>query len=69
MVMRDMKFPLDMVFVSSGRVVHLVEGAQPEPGPVYTQYKAPGVVSHVLEFPAGTVKAQALRLGQEVKFY
>lgn len=72
--MKDMAFPLDLLFVNSNfEIVSLVEEAPPcrevDPEqsdcPVYSSVEP---VQYVLEIPAGSVQAQGIRLGDRVVF-
>lgn len=62
--MKDMRFPLDILWARTGRIVRIVAGAPPpsgsqDPLPVYTD-----VGDFVLEVPAGFVAAHQVRPGQ-----
>lgn len=64
--MKNMHFPLDLVWVNAGRVVRLDENLPPEgalPVNVYPSYSA---VTHVLEINAGEAKKYNLKIGDEV---
>lgn len=69
MVMRDMQFPLDMVWVSGGVIVDMAAGVQPEPGVaeadlISHQSRVPSVA--VLELKAGLISQLGLVIGDKV---
>ncbi len=67
--MKDMNFPIDIVWISGGKVIGFSENLQPEPNksifslPVYYP---PGAVDRVLEINAGTVAKYGLQAGDAV---
>ncbi len=67
--MKDMNFPIDIVWISGGRVIGFSENLQPEPNksifslPVYYP---PGAVDRVLEINAGAVAKYGLQAGDAV---
>ena len=64
-VMRDMKFPLDMIGIREGRVVAIDENCQPDEATVYQDEE---MVDKVLEVKAGTVSSLGIKLGNGVIF-
>ncbi len=67
--MKDMNFPIDIVWISDGKVVGFVQDAKPEPGvPLWnlTVYTSPGGVDKVLEVNAGTVARDGIKIGDLV---
>ncbi len=64
--MKDMLFPLDIVWIRGGRIVHIEKEAPPllptGPEQIYS-----AVADLVLEVPAGFASRQQLRLGDSVK--
>jgi uncharacterized protein len=67
--MIDMKFPLDMIWISNGKVVSISENAEPEPG------KSPGQlkkyfptepIDYVLEVNGGFSRKNNIRVGDSV---
>ena len=67
--MKDMLIPIDIIWISNGRVVGFVENAQPEPDvPTYKlkKYPSPETVDYVLEAKAGTVRRISLQVGDPV---
>lgn len=64
--MKDMRFPLDIIWVRDGRIVHLEKNAPPlVPAGPERVYTATGEL--VLEVPAGFAEQQKLRVGDRVK--
>ena len=68
-VMRDMKFPLDMIGIREGKVVAIDENAQPENSTDLTVYQNREAVDYVLEVNAGTVKKLKIKIGNELSFH
>lgn len=71
MVMRGMRFPLDMVWVHEGKIVWLVEGAKPEAGvpeEQLTPYQSQVPSAAVIELKAGLVSQLGLIIGDSVAF-
>lgn len=70
-VMRDMLFPLDLLWFNQNEVVHIVENANPEPerseGQL-TTYTNEIPASAVLEVPAGFVKNHNIKIGDRVVY-
>lgn len=68
-VMRNMEFPLDIVFISSGRVVAIAPSAAPEGARPQTNYDSPGAVEMVLELNAGFCARNGIQVGEEIEIY
>ncbi len=71
--MKDMRFPLDFVWISADKHVEEVTQnvAAPAPGtkdPDLTLYKAAEAVQYVVELNAGVVEASGIRVGDAVTF-
>ena len=68
--MRNMKFPIDIIFINGEKVVSLVENVKPvnqnEPNPPIYSPSAPA--DKVLEINAGLVKKYSIKQGDTVKF-
>lgn len=70
--MKNMKFPIDILYISDNKVVEIVENApipadnqDPSTLPVY----APGVpINYVLELAAGQVKENKVKEGDAIEF-
>lgn len=67
--MKDMNFPLDMIWVSGNTVVGFVQNAEPKPGasllslPIYT---SPDKTDKVLEVNAGVVARYNIKVGDTI---
>ena len=70
--MKNMRFDLDFVWVDRGRVVGIVEQVKappPEtPDSMLDVVSPSGMVSHVIELPAGTIQREGLQIGDAVEF-
>lgn len=65
--MRDMKFPLDMIFIRDGAVVEIIEGVPiPEPGKEIPKVQSVHEADMVLEVNAGFAYAHDLKAGDAV---
>lgn len=70
MVMRDMRFPLDMVWLNGATITDLAENLPLEPGraeselTVYSN-KTPG--NGVIELPAGFIASHGIKVGDKVQ--
>lgn len=61
-VMRDMLIPIDILWISEGRLVGLDESLQPE-DPVVNVYRPKEPVDRVLEVSEGFAQAHGLKVG------
>ncbi|OGH70627.1 MAG: hypothetical protein A2754_03265 [Candidatus Magasanikbacteria bacterium RIFCSPHIGHO2_01_FULL_47_8] len=69
MVMRNMQFPLDIVWLDGNTVVDMAPNVSPEPGRAeedLTPYFARGPSTKVLELSAGFVKMNGVKVGDVV---
>lgn len=69
MVMRDMEFPLDIVWLDGNVVIDMAPGLAPEKGKQdgdLTRYGARLPSTAVLELPAGFLEANGLKIGDNV---
>jgi uncharacterized protein len=65
--MKDMRIPLDIVWLDKDKkVVYIIQNAQPET-PVKTVYRPSQPARYVLELPAGSVRQAAIQTGITVK--
>lgn len=62
--MKGMKFPIDIIWIASDRVIGAVENAMPDDGKAL--YYPPHAVDYALEVPAGTVARLDIRIGTSV---
>ena len=66
--MKDMKFPLDLVWLdSSKKVVYIVKNAPPET-PTKTVYVPKDPALYVIELPAGSVQKAGIKTGDTAVF-
>ena len=71
MVMRDMKFPLDIIWLDDGIIVDMAPNVQPESGveeASLTKYRPRLPADAVLELPAGSVAQYGLKIGDKLDF-
>jgi len=67
--MKDMNFPIDMIWIAGNKVAGFVENAEPQPGvPLWklTVYTSPDGVDKVLEVNAGIVSKDGIAVGDSV---
>lgn len=70
-VMRDMSFPIDVVWIDNGVIVDLAENLPPEKGKKeeeLTPYYTGRLSTNVLELPAGSISELRLKIGDRVGF-
>lgn len=60
--MKDMRFPIDIVWIDGNRIVGIEKNLPPE-DPPKTVYVSSFSITAALELPAGTADAYALRIG------
>lgn len=68
--MKDMNFPLDMIWIGSGKVLGFAQNAVPQPGvPLWSLaiYDSPDGTNQVLEVNAGTVAKDNIQIGDPVQ--
>ncbi len=67
--MKDMNFPIDIIWIAGGKVAGFAQNAEPQPGiPLWnlTIYTSPDGVDKVLEANAGTVAKSGIKIGEVV---
>lgn len=64
--MKDMHFPLDIVWIADGKVVGISENLEPEGSTPQRSYSSTVPVDHVLELNAGVVKEMGVLVGDGV---
>src|SRR3989344_1519780 len=72
MVMRDMHFPLDIIWLDGNKIVDIAPNLPPEPGVAEEQlmiYRARAASTLVLELPAGFRDQYELKIGDIVEIY
>lgn len=71
MVMRDMRFPLDIVWLNGNKIVEIAPNIQTEPGKTEAQltpFFSSQPSNMVLELPAGFMDKTGIKIGDEVVF-
>lgn len=68
-VMRNMEFPLDIVFISAGRVAAIAPSAAPEGARPRAIYESPGAVEMVLELNGGFCDKNNIKVDDLVEIY
>ena len=67
--MKDMQFPLDIIWLDNHRIVHIIHNAQPVNSKVEPEVMiSPVPVNFVLEIAAGRATKLRLKTGQWMKF-
>lgn len=69
-LMRDMRFPIDIVWLNNGEVIDIAPNVQTEPGVSEAQlrvYYPRKLVTAVLELPAGWTEQNGVKIGDFVK--
>ncbi|OQA36847.1 MAG: hypothetical protein BWY53_00271 [Parcubacteria group bacterium ADurb.Bin326] len=64
--MKDMNFPLDIIWISGGKIVGVNKNATPEGEFPQIKYYSPGPVDQVLEMNAGWFERNGIMVGQTV---
>jgi uncharacterized membrane protein (UPF0127 family) len=62
-VMRGVEFPIDMIWIRSGRVTGVTADARPVRETGMRLYPSPGPIDRVLEVPAGWAAANGVEAG------
>lgn len=65
-VMREMKFPLDIIFISDNRITEIVANAQPEGKTPENIYTSSEPVDYVLEVPGNYADRNRFQVGDYV---
>lgn len=66
--MKDMRFPLDIIWISGDKVIGLSENLQPEGLNPRNFYSSSASVDKVLEINAGLVKDLDIKVGDTIQF-
>jgi len=64
--MKDMKFPLDIIWIDNGGIVYIVEEA-PTPDDNIPSFTPTQPATHVLEVNAGFAKKHSIKIGDRVE--
>ncbi|MFZ1301141.1 MAG: DUF192 domain-containing protein [Candidatus Microsaccharimonas sp.] len=66
--MKDMNFPLDIIWLDKNqKIIYIVKNAPPEV-PVSTIYRPKEAARYVIELPAGSVQGAGIKTGQIAEF-
>ena len=66
--MRNMNFPLDIIFIKNDTIVEILENLEPEGNDPKAIYSSKQPVNNVLEINAGISKQYGFKIGQKVIF-
>jgi hypothetical protein len=70
--MKDMNFPIDIIWINGDKVAGFAENApipaNPPAGGGIPSFKSPERVDKVLELPAGSVQKIGIKAGDEIKY-
>ena len=70
MVMRDMHFPLDIIWLDGNKIIDIAPNLPPEPGLAEEQltiYRSRAASTLVLELPAGFMERTSLKIGDVIE--
>lgn len=67
-VMRDMLFPLDIIFINQGKIVKIFENLPPEGHEPKVKYSSGQPADSVLEVNAGYARQHNFKIGDELKY-
>ncbi len=67
-VMRNMKFPLDIIFISQGKVLNYHQNAPAEGSSPSRIYTSEGLADAVLEINAGLIEKCNINISQDLSF-
>ncbi len=68
--MKDMKIPIDVIWIDDYRIVGFEENLQPQPEKPVEElriYRSEHAVNRVLELPAGSVQKYNIQVGQTIE--
>lgn len=66
-VMRDMKFPLDIIFINDNKIINIAENLLPEGASPINIYTSSTVANNVLEIPAGFCQKNGIKAGDTIR--
>ncbi len=66
-VMRDMKFPLDIIFIAKGKIINIAEKLAPEGHETIYIYKSLAPADMVLEVNSGYTEKYGIKPGDNIK--
>jgi len=65
-VMRDMRFPLDIIFINGGQIINIAANLEPEGNNPQHIYRSTGPVNQVLEVNSGSAERLGFKIGDRV---
>lgn len=68
-VMRDMNFPLDLLFIVNNRIVEINRNLMPEGKQPINNYQSFEPINMALELPGGYCQQNNIQIGDQVDFY
>ena len=66
-VMRNMNFPLDILFIDDDKIINIAADLPPEGSEPVNVYVSGAAVNYVLELPAGFCRENEIVVGDMVK--
>jgi uncharacterized membrane protein (UPF0127 family) len=66
-VMRDMKFPLDIIFINDNKIINIAENLPPEGAKPLNIYASSKIANNVLEIPAGFCQKNGIKAGDIIR--
>lgn len=66
-VMRDMKFPLDILFINDNKIINIAENLLPEGASPVNVYTSSTVADNVLEITAGFCQKNGIKAGDTIR--
>jgi hypothetical protein len=65
-VMRDMNFPLDIIFINDNKIINIAANLKPEGTKISNIYSSTGEANRVLELKAGECERLGIKVGDLV---
>lgn len=65
-VMRDMKFPLDIIFINNNKIINIASNLEPEGSRPAHTYSSQDKVNRVLEVNSGYCKKNNIKVGDKI---
>lgn len=65
-VMRNMKFPLDIIFINKGQIINIAADLEPEGSNPQKIYRSAGPANQVLEVNGGYAQRFGLEIGDQI---
>ena len=65
-VMRDMEFPLDIIFIADGKIINIAANLPPEGHEPSVIYKSNGPADQVLEVNGGYAEQKGIKVGDMI---